>query len=228
MKGRCKPGRATTYQNAGDLNAMGGTVIWILLLVQTAFIVQPQSRQMALNIFAPHVACLHSCKQSKQKLAETEHSLAQCKITQKNSCPKGNSKMQRERPRMSSRQGSSRGRSATQRPVNSPSSSVGITSEQNRGSNRLMRGWREIPDCGHLEHPAVHYRIPCTLENNTLIVSVMVEHCNNLRGPPDNLNVPMVDMQVPTVDMPRPTKANAPQATQAADAGYVDSNVPIL
>ena len=74
-------------------------------------------------------------------------------------------------------------------------------------------------DCGLVEHPAVRYRIPCTLENNTLIVSVSVEHCSSLRGQLEDLNVPVVDMQVPMVDMWRPNRADIPPATQAADAG---------
>jgi len=63
-------------------------------------------------------------------------------------------------------------------------------------------------ECGHREHPAVRYRIPCTLENNTLIVSVTVEHCSDLRRPRDNLTVPRVDMQVPRVDLRRPIQAD--------------------
>ena len=125
---------------------------------------------------------------------------------------------------MSSRRGGSRGRAATQRPVTSPSSSVEITSEQNRNPSRLagrsnVRGRGEIMDCGHVEHPAVRYRILCTLENNTLIVSVSVEHCSSLRGQLEDVNVLVVDMQVPLVDMRRPTRADIPPATQAVDAG---------
>lgn len=141
--------------------------------------------------------------------------------------------MQRERPRMSSCRGSSRGRASSHRPAISPSSSVEATSDQNRSQGRPagrgnVHGRGEIMDCGHTEHPTVRYRIPCTMANTTLIVSVSVEHCSNFRGqledthgnPPQvQRTAPIVDMQVPVVDMQRPTRESIPPATQAACAG---------
>lgn len=121
---------------------------------------------------------------------------------------------------MSSRRGGSRGCAASQRQLNSPSSSVEITSEVNRIPGRgighgILREHGEIMECRHSEHPAVRYRIPCTLESNTLIISVMVEHYSNLRGSLIDLNAPMVDMQVPQVDMRKPIREDAYPAMQA-------------
>lgn len=173
---------------------------------------------MARHKLKPPADILQFIKLSRKALFKPEHSLVQCKPAQGNSCLRITWKMQRERLRMSSRRGGSRGSAATQRPINSPSSSVEITSELNRNPSRLagrsnVRERGEIMDCGHVEHPAVRYRIPCTLENNTLIVSVTVEHCSSLRGKL------MVDMQAPRVDMRRPTRVDIPPATQEADAG---------
>lgn len=50
------------------------------------------------------------------------------------------------------------------------------------------------------------YHIPCTLENNTLIVSITVEHCSDFRRPREGFTVPRVDMQVPRVDFRPPTQ----------------------
>ena len=221
--GRCQPGRATNNWDADTVNTPEGESTWVLQLVYSAFNVQQRARMMALHKLEPPAAFMHSFKLSEQTLAEPEHSLVQCKITQGNSCLKIIWKIQREQLRMSSRRGGSRGHVATQRPVNLPSSSVETTSEQNRNPSRLagrsnVRGRGEIMDCGHVEHPAVRYRIPCTLANNTLIVSVSVEHCSSLRGQLVDLNVRVVDMQVPLVDMRRPTRADIPSATQTTDA----------
>jgi len=125
---------------------------------------------------------------------------------------------------MSSRRGGSRGCAASQRQLNSPSSSMEITSEVNRTPGRvaergILRERGEIMDYGHSEHPAIRYRIPCTLKSNTLIVSVTVEHCSNLRGRVIDLNAPMVDMEVPRVDMRRPIRQEAQPAMQAEEAG---------
>lgn len=175
----------------------------------------------------------HSFEVFGQMLAEKEHSLVLRWISQRNSYLVVNWAMQRERLRMSSRHGSSRGRSSTQWPAILPSSSVEVTSEQNRSQGRLaghsnVLGQGEIMDCGHTVHPTVRYWIPCTLANTTLIVSVSVEHCSNFRGLLEDLHgnppqvqrtTPIVDMQVPVVDMQCPTRESIPPATQAACAG---------
>lgn len=179
---------------------------------------------MALHKIDTPDAFRHSFKVSGQTLAEKEHSLVLWRISQRNSCLVVNWTMQHERLRMSSRRGSSRGRASTQRPAISPSFSVEVTTEQNRSQGRLagrgnVLGREEIMDCGHTEHPAVRYRIPCTLATTTLIVSVSVEHCSNFRGQLKDLHgnppqvqrtAPIVDMQVPVVDMQRPTRESIP------------------
>lgn len=77
-----------------------------------------------------------------------------------------------------------------------------------------------MTDCGHEAHPTVRYRIPCTLANSTFIVSVTVEHCDNLRGQAAaNLENPPVQGTVPPIDMQLPVMESSSLATQAAPAG---------
>jgi len=231
--GRCQPGRAMQYLAVGFIKTPKGELKRGMRQFLSAFIAHLQLGGMALHKIDTPDAFRHSFELSGQMLAEKEHSLVLWRISQRNSCLVVNWTMQRERLRMSSRRGSSRGRASTKRPAISPSSSVEVTTEQNRSQGKLaghgnVLGWGEIMDCGHTEHPTVRYRIPCTLENTTLIVSVSVEHYSNFRGQLEDLHgnppqvqrtAPIVDMQVPVVDMQRPTRESTPPATQAACAG---------
>ena len=135
--------------------------------------------------------------------------------------------MPRERLRMSSRRGMSIGHSASQRPEISPSSSVEITSEQNRPPGRNARGNWGIPECGHSEHPAIRYRIPCAFANNTLIVSVTVEHCSSARGHLDTVTVPRVDMETPTVDFTRPVQKDEAGPSEPVQRSSCQGKEPV-
>ena len=129
---------------------------------------------------------------------------------------------------MSSRRGMSRGRSTSQRPEISPSSSVEFTSEKNRPPGRNARGncWG-IPECGHSEHPAIRYRIPCAFANNTLIVSVTVEHCSSARGHLDTVTVPRVDMETPTVDFTRPVQKDEAGPSEPVQRSSCQGKEPV-
>lgn len=92
-----------------------------------------------------------------------------------------NPAMQRERQRMCSRRGGTRGRASTQRQGHiSPSSSIEVTSvpqrfqgsndEGGRGAGRDARA-----EGGQEESPTLRYRLPCPQANSTLIISITVE-----------------------------------------------------
>lgn len=233
--GSCQPGRATINQHAQAMNAKEeldsgrtssapeqfmaiGINLGKLNWFKVTFNAQTGTRIMAIHKSDHNVAFPHFSTRPEQILKATEHTLSRCRLSPRISVKRGRCRMP-ERQRMSSRRIGSRGRPATQRPATSPSSSVDIPPEPGSSSSprrtvghRIERDRGALMECGHREHPAVKYRIPCTLENNTLIVSVTVEHCSDLRRPQDNLTVPRVDMQVPRVDLRRPTQADEVEA----------------
>lgn len=213
--GRCQPGRAMQYLTIYFIKVPTGDLRRRLIQVLSEFIVYLQICVMTLQNPGTSVTFWHSFEVSRQSVAEKEHSLVLWRISQRHSCSVVDWAMQRERLRMSSRRGSSRGRASTHRPAISPSSSVEVTSDQYRIQGRAagcgnVPGRGAILDCGHTEHPTVRYRIPCTLANSTFIVSVSVEHCGNFRGQMEDMHgnppqaqgtAPIVDMQVPVIDM---------------------------
>jgi len=231
--GMCQPGRATQYPAAYFIRAHAVDPPRVLLPVLSTFIVLLQTCEMVLQMLGTSVTFLHSFEVSGHSAAALEHPLVLWGIAQGHSCSMEYLAMQRERLRMSSRRGSSRGRASTQRTAISPSSSVEVTSDHRRFHGRATsRGnaprCGEILECGHTEHPTVGYRIPCTLANSTFIVSVSVEHCGNSRGqmeatqgnpPPAQGTAPIIDVQVPTIDLPCPIRESLSPATQAARAG---------
>lgn len=205
----------------------------MLLPVLIAFIVLLQTCEMVLQMPGTFVTFLHSLEASGHSAAALEHPLVLWGIAEGHSCSMEYLAMQRERLRMSSRRGGSRGQASTQRNEISPSSSVVVTSDHRCFHGRAASrgnapGRGEILVCRHTEHPTIRYRIPCTLANSTFIVSVSVEHCDNSRGqmeamqgnpPPAQGTTPIIDMQVPTIDLQRLIRESLSPATQAARAG---------
>jgi len=223
--GRCQPGQATTHLQARTINAQGSsgqafvrsasselmktqTFLGKAARVQAPFNAPPGPKIMALhkNVVLPHYVQRH-----EQVLRAPEYTLAACRISAEVQVRVLGMSGERRGPRG---RGGSRGRPPTQRRATPPASSdddpVVHGSNLHRdpvvhGSNLQISQERGEPrDCGHLEHPAIKYRIPCTLENNTLIVSVTVEHCSDVRRPREGLTVPRVDMEVPRVDFRHP------------------------
>lgn len=93
-----------------------------------------------------------------------------------------NSTMQRERQRMCSRRGGSRGRATTQRqgPISPSSSSIEVTSVPQQLHGSSDGGGRGTGRDGRVEggqdeYPTFRYRLPCPLANSTLIITVTVE-----------------------------------------------------
>lgn len=134
--------------------------------------------------------------------------------------------MLRERPRMGSRCGGSRGRAASERfaPI-SPSSLVEVAPEQNRPQvSRAGRGRGHgrgrLVECEHAAHPTVCYRIPCTLANSTFLDSVTIENCANLSGQAAaHQAIPREQGTAPPIDTQCPVTGSSSLATQAAPDG---------
>lgn len=220
--GICQPGQATPLHDVCSLNSPEGEAMSESEMVYAEGNVVSLSSRLQGNavgmdsrLQAPFNALQHPRSMGAIKVATQttlphlkpfEWVIAWCKVSQGIAGVGSHCQMSRERLRMSSRRGGSRGRSASHRPEISPSSSVEITSEQNRPPGSNVRGSWGIPECGHTEHPAIRYRIPCAFANNTLIVSVTVEHCSSIRGRLETVNVPRVDMETPTVDFRRPVQ----------------------
>lgn len=134
--------------------------------------------------------------------------------------------MLRERPRMGSRRGGSRGCATSERsaPI-SPSSLVEVAPEQNRPQvSRAGRGRGHgrgrLVECEHAAHPTVCNRIPCTLANSTFLVSVTIENCANLSGQAAaHQKIPREQGTAPPIDTQRPVTGSSSLATQAAPDG---------
>lgn len=228
--GMCQPKRATQYPAACFIRVHAVDPPRVLLPVLSGFIVLLQICEMELQMPGTSVTFLHSFEASGHSATTLEHPLVLWGIAQGHSCSVVSLAMQREHLRMSSHRGSSRGRALAQRTAISPSPSVEVTSDHRRFHGRASShgnapGCGEILECGHTTHPIVKYRIPCTLENSTFIVSVSVEHCSNSRGqveatqgnpPLAQGTTPTIDIQVPTMDLQCPIRESFSPATQAA------------
>jgi hypothetical protein len=232
--GRCQPGQATTHQQARTINAQGSSVQAFVrsasseLMKTQTFLGKVARTQMTLNappgqtIMAIHkrVVLPHYAQRHEQGLRAPEHTLAAWRISAEVQVRVLGMSGERRGPRG---RGGSRGRPPTQRRATPPASSEDDPwvhgSHLQRSISRQIS--QEPRDCGHSEHPAIKYRIPCTLENNTLIVSVTVEHCSDARRPRDGLTVPRVDMEVPKVDFRHP-----PQTKEASTSTMQPARTP--
>ena len=134
--------------------------------------------------------------------------------------------MPRERPRMGSKHGGSRGHATSQRsaPI-SPSSSVEVAPDQNHPQVSRARRGRDhgrgrLAECEHAAHPTVCYRIPYTLANSTFLVSVTIENCANLSAQAAaHQAIPPEQGTAPPIDTQRPVTGSSSLATQAAPDG---------
>jgi len=91
--------------------------------------------------------------------------------------------MPKERLRMISRCGGSRGRATAQHISTSldPSEEVSTYPATRSGRGR-GHGQDRGEACQHHVHPTSHYRIPCSLANSSFIVSVTIERCEHNSG----------------------------------------------
>lgn len=222
--GSCQPGRATTPQHARTINVQrisvqalvrstyrevmaAQTFLGTIARAQTPVNAPPGQALMAVYKKA---ALPHYAQRPEQNLRDTEHPLAVWRISAEVQVRVLGMSGERRGPRG---RGGSRGRPPTQRRATPPASSEddpGVYGGHlQRSINRQFS--QEPRDCGHSEHPAIKYRIPCTFADNTLIVSVTVEHCSDARRPQDGLTVPRLDMEVPKVDF-----RNPPQTKEAS------------
>lgn len=134
--------------------------------------------------------------------------------------------MQRERQRMLSRRGGSRGRAISQQ-TTSPTRSFMEMIDSGRSSPPATRSGRgrsrgrgSRNNCEHEAHPTVRFRIPCTLAHATFIVSVTIEQCEDSRdqddAPPETSAVQR--MATPT-DSQQPILCSSALANQTVSAG---------
>jgi len=205
--GSCQPGQATTHHPDRLINAQSSSpevkdrsasseltptvTFWgKAAMVQAPFNVQPGQGFMALH---KHIVHPHNAQIPEPIQRVAEHIIAEVQLTVY--------RMSGGRRGGSRSRGGSRGRPATQRLAASPDSSVNISHIPGRSSRQPIR---DPLDCGHSEHPAIRYRIPCTLENNTLIVSITVEQCSDPRGTREGQTIPSLDVEVPRVDFRPP------------------------
>lgn len=222
--GSCQPGQATTHHPDRFINEQGSSPavknrsassdltqsasFW----GKAAMVQAPFNAQPGQGFMAPHK---HSVRPNNTQMPEpiqkvAEHITAEVQVTVY--------RMSGGRRGSSRSRGGSRGRPATQRLAASPDSSVNISHILGRSSRQPIR---DPLDCGHSEHPAIRYRMPCTLENNTLIVSITVEQCSDSRGTREGQTTPSLDVEVPRVDFrPPPQTGEAGTSTmQPAQEG---------
>lgn len=240
--GSCQPGRATTPQHARTINAhrisvqalvrstyrevmAAQTFLGTIARAPTPVNAPPGQALMAVYKKA---APPHYAQTREQNLRDTEHPLAVRRISAEVQVRVISMSGERRGPRG---RGGSRGRPPTQRRATPPASSEEDPWVHSGHLQRsIHRQFSQEPrECGHTEHPAIKYRIPCTFADNTLIVSVTMEHCSDASRQRDSLTVPRLDMEVPKVDFryPPQTKEASTSTIQPART-QEGGNQPVL
>lgn len=96
--------------------------------------------------------------------------------------------MLRERLKMGSRRGGSRGRathqhsSTTSYPSSNALDFCCLNYSATKSGMGKGRGQARIGVCEHHAHPTTRFCIPCSLENSSFIVSMTIEKCENAKG----------------------------------------------
>lgn len=130
-------------------------------------------------------------------------------------------KMPKERLRMISRCGGSRGRATAQHSSTTldPPEDALVYLATRSGRDR-GRGHDRGDACMHHVHPTARYRIPCSLANSSFIVSVTIERCEHNLGPGAVQQRAMEEQRlVSQISTPRQGTGSMPATHSEANVG---------